>query len=393
MDQVTRTWLIYSLTGSSLQLGFVSAVRGIPLLLFGAVAGVVADRYGRKAQLVIAQVVNAILNVTLATLVLTHTVQPWHVYVTGFLAGTVQAFQQPARQVLINDLVGEKYLLNAISLNSAALNVSRSVGPTLSGVLISGIGVDMSYYAQAFLYIVATIWTVQIKIPDTKKATVSTLGSDNQSFFASAREGFSYVISNKLILALMVLGLAPSVLGMPFISLMPVFAVNVFGGGSQTQGLLLTMVGIGAVIGALTIASLGRKQGSGKLLMIGAAGFGLFLILFSRSSVLWLAAVFTLLGGICNSSYTTQDQTIIQTVAPARLRGRILGIYLLNRALMPLGSLLAGFLANFLGAPWAVTYMGLSCFLLVVGIRIFAPGIWHLNLEMYSQSLKENKEN
>jgi MFS family permease len=127
--------------------------------------------------------------------------------------------------------------------------------------------------------------------------------------------------------------------------------------------------------------------------MTGAAGFGLFLILFSRSSVLWLAAVFTLLGGICNSSYTTQDQTIIQTVAPARLRGRILGIYLLNRALMPLGSLLAGFLANFLGAPWAVTYMGLSCFLLVVGIRIFAPGIWHLNLDMYSQSLKENREN
>src|SRR4030042_623522 len=118
MDQVTRTWLIYQLTGSSLQLGFVSAVRGLPLLFFGVAAGVIADRYGRKAQLVIAQVVNAVLNIILATLVLTNRVEPWHVYVSGFLAGTVQAFQQPARPVLINDRAGETYLLTAISLNS-----------------------------------------------------------------------------------------------------------------------------------------------------------------------------------------------------------------------------------------------------------------------------------
>ena len=392
MDQVTRSWLIYSLTGSSLQLGFVSAVRGLPLLIFGVVAGVVADRYGRKAQLVIAQVVNAVLNVILATLVLTHQVQPWHVYVTGFLAGTVQAFQQPARQVLINDLVGEKHLLNAISLNSVALNLSRSVGPALSGVLISGLGIDMSYYTQALLYIVATIWTVQIRIPETRQATVSTIISADQSFFASAREGFAYVVSNKLILALMVLGLAPIVLGMPFISLMPIFAVDVFGGGSETQGLLLTMVGVGAVIGALTIASLGRRQGSGKLLMIGAAGFGLFLVLFSRTPVLWLAAGFILLGGIFNSGFTTQNQTIIQTLAPASIRGRVLGIYLLDRALTPFGALLAGALANYLGGPWAVTVMGTSCVLVVIGIRIFAPGIWHLNQELHKKSLQENRE-
>jgi MFS transporter, DHA1 family, staphyloferrin A biosynthesis exporter len=392
MDQVTRTWLIYQLTGSSLQLGLVSAVRGVPLLLFGAIAGVVADRYGRKAQLVIAQVVNAILNVTLATLVLTHTVQPWHVYATGFLAGTVQAFQQPARQVLINDLVGDKYLLNAISLNSAALNSSRSIGPLLSGLVITGLGTDISYYVQAFLYVVATIWTIQIKIPETKQATVSSFGSGTQSFFASTQEGFAYVVKNKLILALMVLGLAPAVLGMPFMSLMPVFAVEVFGGGSETQGLLLSMAGIGAVLGALTIASLGRKQGSGKLMMTGAAGFGLFLIFFSRSPVLWIAAVFVILAGMSNTGYATQDQTIIQTLAPARLRGRVLGIYMLDRALTPLGSLMAGTLAHFFGAPWAVTIMGMSCIMVVIGVRIFSPGIWHLNLEQYKKTLQENGE-
>jgi MFS family permease len=388
MDQVTRTWLIYSLTHSSLQLGFVSAARGVPLLLFGSVAGVVADRYGRKAQLVIAQIVNAILNVALAALVLTHSVQPWHVYVTGFLAGTVQAFQQPARQVLINDLVGEKYLLNAISLNSAALNLSRSVGPALSG-LLNIMGADVSYFVQAALYVIATVWTVQIKVPESQQATVDYIGRSQQSFLASTREGFAYVMSNKLILPLMVLGLAPMVLGMPFISLMPVFATQVFNGGSEIQGLLMAMVGIGAVLGALIIASLGHRQGSGKLMMVGAAGFGVMLILFSRSPVLWLASLFILIGGMSNSSYTTQDQTIIQTLAPAHIRGRVLGIYLLNRALMPFGSLLAGVLANFLGGPWAVTAMGASCVLLVLGIRIFTPGIWYLNLEEYRKTQPE----
>jgi MFS transporter, DHA1 family, staphyloferrin A biosynthesis exporter len=385
MDQVTRTWLIFSLTGSYLQLGFISAARGIPLLLFGSVAGVVADRYGRKAQLVIAQVVNAILNAVLAVLVLTHQVQPWHIYLTGFLAGTVQAFQQPARQVLINDLVGDKYLLNAISLNSAALNISRSVGPMISGFL-NIIGADVSYFVQTFLYILATVWTAQIRIPKDKQATVESLVSERQSFMSSTREGFSYVFSNKLILALMVLGLAPMVLGMPFISLMPGFATQVFKGGSETQGLLMAMVGVGAVTGALTIASLTRRQGSGKLMMVGAAGFGAALILFSRSPTVWLAAIFIFIGGMSNSSYTTQDQTIIQTLAPARLRGRVLGIYSLDRALMPIGSMLAGVLANYFGGPWAVTVMGGSCVVLVLGIRLFAPEIWNLNLEEYKKT-------
>lgn len=384
MDQVTRSWLIYQLTDSPLQLGAVNAVRGIPLLLFGAIAGVVADRYGRKAQLVIAQVVNAILNIILATLVLTNHIQPWHVYVTGFLSGTVQAFQQPARQVLINDLVGDKYLLNAISLNSAALNLSRSFGPALSGIVISGLGVDMSYYAQALLYIIATVWTVQIRIPETKLASVSATGN-TQSFFGSAREGFSYVFANKMILALMVLGLAPTVLGMPFTSLMPVFAADVFGGGSDTQGMLLTMFGIGAVTGALSIASLGQRQGNGKLLMIGALGFGLFLALFARSPLLWMAAVFILLAGLSNSGFATQNQTILQTITPANIRGRVIGIYLLDRALTPLGSILAGTLAEFLGAPMGVMLMGLSCVLLVIGIRIFAPQIWHLDVKKYNE--------
>lgn len=379
MDQVTRAWLVYALTHSALQLGLVSAVRGIPLIAFGAIAGAVADRYGRrKAQLIIAQIVNAILNIILATLVLTGRVQPWHVYVTGFFTGTVQAFQQPARQVLINDLVGRDLLLNAIALNSAALNLSRSMGPALSGLLIQAVGVDMSYFIQAGLFALATLWTVQIRVPGSHASQERSKHLADQSLLSSTKEGLAYIASNRLILALMVLGLAPVVMGMPFVSLMPIFAIDVFHGGATTQGLLLTMLGVGAVLGALTIASLGRRQASGKLLIVGAAGFGLCLIFFAQSPAVMIAACFTLLAGFFNSGYTSQDQTIIQLLTPASLRGRVLGVYLLNRGLMPLGSLLAGILATFLGGPWAVTVMGTSCFLLALVIGFSVSTLWEL---------------
>ncbi len=373
MDQTSRTWLIYQLTGSPLQLGLISAARGVPLLLFGILAGVVADRYGRKAQLIIAQMVNAALNVALATLVLTGHVQVWQVYVTGFLSGTVQAFQQPARQALVNDLVGEKYLLNAISLNSAAVNLSRSLGPAICGLLISAFGVDISYYVQAVLYAGASLWTLQIVIPPHSRQTPVSSG---QSFLSSANEGINYILHHRIILALMVLGLAPMLLGMPFMSLMPVFA----SGNATHQGLLLSGLGIGAVLGALTIASIGHRQGSGKLMIMGAAGFGLSLVLFSHSPSIFIAIVFTFLAGLSNSAYTSQDQTIIQMLAPAKLRGRILGVYFLNRGLMPVGSLLVGALATWLTAPNAVLVTGSLCFLLAVGVAFFVSDIWKLNL-------------
>jgi MFS family permease len=185
MDMVTRSWLMYSLTHSAIQLGLVGAVRGLPMIAFGAIAGAVADKYGRKAQLIISQVVNAILNIILATLVFTGHVQPWHVYATGFLAGTVQAFQQPARQALINDVVGREHLLNAIALNSAALNMSRSVGPALSGILIDVVGVDISYFIQAGLFALATVWTFQIKVPKTVRSAEETKHLASQSLLSS----------------------------------------------------------------------------------------------------------------------------------------------------------------------------------------------------------------
>ena len=415
MDQVARSWLIYQMTGSALQLGAVSAMRAVPMLAFGMVAGVVADRYGRKAQLIISQVTNVALNLILATLVLTGRVQPWHVYVTALLAGTVQAFQQPARQSLISDLVGKEHLQNAVALNSAIFNLTRSVGPAVAGGLIAVVGVDGSYYAQAALYAWATVWTIQMRVPGeaglaevlglgrSRKSRAALVGAQGASgapgdlkvdparksarrgqsdgsFFGSMKEGLDYVLGQQLILSIMLLSLAPVLLGMPYTSLMPIFALDVLGVGSVGQGLLLTSAGLGALVGALGIASIGSFKRKGMLLIGGSIMFGVSLVGFSQSTWMPLSLALLFAVGLSNASYTSQAQTIIQTLAPQHMRGRVLSIYMLNRGLMPLGSLLAGGLASWLGGPLAVLLMGVSCALLAFGVAAKSPEIRDLEI-------------
>ncbi len=178
----------------------------------------------------------------------------------------------------------------------------------------------------------------------------------------------------------MILGLAPAITAMPFTSLMPIFAIDVFHGDAGTQGLLMMMTGIGGLTGALAIASMGRRQGNGKMMIGGVAGFGLSLLLFSQSPALSVAMLFTLLSGFFEVGYKSQNQTIIQMLVPEELRGRVLGIYMLDRGLQPVGSVLAGILAGRLNGPWAVAIMGMSCFVLAIGITLLVPGLWKANL-------------
>jgi MFS family permease len=381
MEITARSWLVYSLTHSAMQLGLVNAVSGIPQLFFGVVAGVFADRYGRKKQLVIAQICSAVLNILLATLIFTGQLQVWHIYIIGFVVGSVQAFQQPARQVMVNDLVGRKHLLNAISLSSAANNVSRIVGPAIGGILIEASGVGMSYYVQGALYLLATIWTFQIKVPESSQPISAGASPDRQSFFSSIKEGLDYILKHRVILSLMVLALAPILLGSPYLTLIPIFAVDIFHGDASTQGLLLTIGGVGAIIGALMVASFSRRKDIVKMLIGAAAGYGLGIVLFSRSPVLWMALCSTFFASLCMALYQSQNQTIIQLMTPGHIQGRVLGIYSLSYALSPLGSMLAGALASTISTPDAVMIMGASCLLVAIGVAIFSRSLWRLNLE------------
>lgn len=388
MDQVSRGWLIYAITGSPLQLGVAVAMRGLPLLIFGVVAGALADRSNRKTQLIMAQGGNACLNLLLATLVLTGQVTPWHIYVTAFLAGTLQAFQQPARQTLIGDLVGGPRLLNALALNSAALNGSRAVGPAIAGALIAFIGAEGSYYVQAGMYAFATVWTMQIRVP---ARTAEALRRAREPFFTSIREGLAYVRTAREIRTLMLLALVPFTLAMPYTGLMPIFAQDVLHGGARLQGLLLTCVGIGGLSGALTVASIRRKNGYALPAVVGAMLFGAGLVAFSLSRSAALSCLIAVFVGAFSVTYNTQAQSLLQILAPRRLRGRVMSIYLLNRGLVPIGSLLAGALARWFGGPNALLMMAGTSVFAVLFVALTTPGFLRLKVAMRDEVVEEGE--
>lgn len=376
MDQVTRGWLIYQLTGSTVQLGLATAMRGLPLLLFGVIAGAYADRSGRKTQLVVAQVTNAVLNVLLATLVLTGHVAPWHIYVTGFLAGSVQAFQQPARQTLVSDIVGNDKLMNALALNSAALNGARAVGPAAAGALIAAVGVTGSYYLQALMYVIATIWTFQMHVPARE------LGRAKEPLLASVKGGFAFVAKEPDVRTQILMGLGPLTFAMSYTSMMPVIANDVLHGGATLQGLLLSCIGVGALLGALVVASMRRSHARGLSVVLGAIAFSGGVFLFASSPWPWLSCLLGLLVGVFNVTYTTQNQTLLQISVPRQIRGRVMSIYLLNRATVPLAALMVGVLAAHIGGPNAIRVMS-SIALGIVGIVVLSrPSVLRLKVPL-----------
>jgi MFS family permease len=378
MDQMTRGWLMYQITGSALQLGLATALRGLPLLFFGILAGAVADRSNRKHQLIMAQVINAILNVILATLVLLHRVQPWHVYVTGFLAGTVQAFQQPALQTLISDIVGARHLLNALALNSMALNVSRALGPAAAGLLIAFIGAHGSYYTQAAMFVLATLWTMQLAMPARSPESAA---ARREPFMRSIAAGLAFVVQDRDIRTLMILSHGPLTLGMPYMSLMPIFAKDVLHGGAQLQGFLLTIIGIGSVLGSLGVASMQRRYSYGYAVVIGALAFGITLFGFASAHTIVLSSICAFGVGVCVVAYQTQNQTLLQLLAPREMRGRVMSIFLLNRGLVPLGTLVGGVLAEHLGGPLALQIMSLAVLGVVVLVSLLTPRFLQLRVE------------
>jgi MFS family permease len=379
MDTISRGYLIYHITDSPLQLGLAAAVRGIPLLLFGIIAGALADRSDRKTQLIVAQVTNALLNLILATLVLTDRVQPWHVYVTGFLAGTVQAFQNPARQTLVSDIAGPRHLINALALNSMAVNSSRAVGPAFAGLLIATVGVHGSYYVQAVMYMLATMWTIQMRIPERGPESVLLA---REPLFQSIKAGFAYVGTNKNIRTQLILALGPLTLGMPFTNMMPIFARDVLHGGAQLQGFLLSAFGVGSLLGALVLASIPRRRAHALPAVIGALVFSIMVFFFGLSHWVWFSLACTFMSGIFMTTYQTQNQALLQLSAPQHIRGRVMSIYLINRATIPIGTLFAGALADHFGGPAAVRMMSLSALSVVLLVIATQPGFVRVKIDL-----------
>jgi MFS family permease len=373
MDQVTRGWLIYELTDSALQLGLVRGIQAIPFLLLSPVAGSAADRYSRKKQVIAAQSATGLLFAATALLIFTGHIQPWHVYVTSVLMGIAQVFQQPARASMVADAVPPESLTNAIGLSSVVFNVARSTGPALAGMLIAATGTGGSFSVQAMFLALATAWTCQLGSAHLHAESGGAHSAHGESFVRSILEGWKFSWTNETVRAGLLVVFFASLFIVPFTTLLPVFARDLLGVGATGQGLLLTSMGMGALLSAFTIASVGDRLPRGILMLAGVMVYGLAIVLFAASPWFKLSIALMAVVGLCHVTAHALIQTVIQSYSPSAFRGRTTAIFHMSQVVMTVGSMLVGALATLWGAQWAVASMGIAGSLATLAIYVALP--------------------
>jgi len=363
MDQVAESWLVYRLTGSSLLLGTVAFAGQIPVFLLAPIGGIIADRYDRRSILVITQSLMMVLTFILAGLTLTHVVQVWHVILLGALMGVVNAFDIPARQAFIVDMVSREDLVNAIALNSSMFNGARVIGPALAGIAVAEVGEGWCFFANgiSFLAVIAGLLMMTALRP-----RLALQGSPVQNII----EGFRFVAGTGPVRALMLLLGLISFTGMPYAVLMPVFADQILHGGARALGLLMGASGLGALCAAILLATRKSVSGLGRWVAIACNSFGVALILFSFSRNFWLSVALLVPVGFSIMLEMSSSNTLIQSMVPDHLRGRVMAVYsMMFMGMAPLGALLAGSMAHAIGAPMTVAVGGAIS---IIGGIIFA---------------------
>jgi len=357
MDQIALNWLVMELTSSPLSLGLVNLFRAIPVLILMPLGGVIADKWERRRILMVMQALSMLLALALGILVTTGYGEVWPVYVIAVLRGMVTAFNTPAQQSIISDLVPRKDLANAVALNSATIHLTRVLGPSLGGVLIVILGLDWLFYLNALSY-VAILYTLWL-LPD-----LGTLEKKGGGPWQEMTDGFRYIRGHEMIFFLVLLAVVPMVFGQPYLTMLAVFAHGVLEVGPTGLGLLMSVASLGAVTGALAVA--GRRRGPRIVLMIGGIMvFGVSLILFAFSTSMLPALLFLFIAGASNVHYNSTNNALIQGLVEDRFRGRVLSILQLSRGVVPMGSAITGFLAELFGAPAALA--GMASMLIVLG--------------------------
>jgi MFS family permease len=356
MQSVAQAWLVYRLTGSSVLLGAVGFAGQIPVFLLSAVGGIVADRYSRRHIVIATQTASMLLAFVLAALTLSGSVRIWHIFVLSALLGTANSFDIPARQSFIVEMVGKRDLMNAIALNSSMFNASRVVGPAIAGLLVAGIGEGWCFFVNgvSFLAVIAGLLLMDVKRREAVNQPASPI--------SRVVEGFRFVIRNPPVHAILILLGIVSVTGMPYTVLMPIFADRILHGGARALGGLSAVAGVGALAGALLLASRKDLKGLGRWVAVSALGFGASLAAFAASRQLWLSGAILVPTGFFIMIEMGSSNTLIQSMVPDRLRGRVMSVYsMMFMGMAPIGSLIAGAAAARFGAPATVAAAGAVC--------------------------------
>ncbi len=357
MQSVAQSWLVYRMTGSALLLGSVGFASQVPVFLFAPLGGIAADRFDRRHIVIATQTASMLLAFILAALTLFHKVQVWHVFVLASLLGVVNAFDIPGRQSFLVDMVGKEDLMNAIALNSSMFNGARVIGPAIAGILVAKIGEGWCFFANAVSYIAVIIGLLLMRVIAPMRAAMA-------SPLEHMMEGFRFVNRTAPIRALLLLLGLVSLVGMPYVVLMPIFADQILHGGARGLGILMGATGVGALLGALTLAFREGVKGLGRWVAWCCAGFGASLIVFALSRTFWVSVILLLPVGYCMMLQMACSNTLIQVMVPDALRGRVMAVYsMMFMGMAPIGALFGGALAERLGAPHTVAIGGLASLL------------------------------
>jgi MFS family permease len=363
MQSVAQSWLVYRLTGSSLLLGLVGFASQIPVFLLGPIGGAVADRYSRHRVVIGTQTSAMVLAFILAALTLLGHIQVWQIMTLAALLGVVNAFDIPARQAFVVEMVQSQDLINAIALNSSMVNGARVIGPAVAGVMVAVLGEGWCFFANAVSYIAVIIGLLLMSVQPRDRQRASATGLE------SIVEGFRFVTRTGPIRALLLLLGLVSLTGMPYAVLMPIFADKILHGGARGLGLLMGASGIGALAGTLTLAAKREVRGLGKWIFFASVGFGASMVLFALSRFFFLSMALLVPVGFCMMLQMSSSNTLIQTMVPDELRGRVMAVYsMMFMGMAPFGSLTAGAIANHIGAPHTVMLGGFTC---VAGSLVF----------------------
>lgn len=365
MQQVAIGWLIYRITGSAFLLGAVSFASQFPSFVISPFAGVLADRVDRKKIIMVCQILAMLQAFALAVLTFTNTINTFYLVMLSIFIGLVIAFEMPTRQSFVLDIIEKREdLANAIALNSSLFNGARLVGPTIAGLIIASAGEGLCFLINSISYIAVIISLIMIKFSQKRKEA-STL-----TVFKELKEGFAYSFGFFPIKSILLLVGLVSLMGMPYLILMPVFARDILMGGPDTLGFLMGASGLGAFTGAIYLAMRKSVMGLAKLITSSAFIFSLGLIAFAISSVLWLSLSLMFLTGFGIILQMASSNTLLQTIADDNKRGRVMSFFsMAMMGMSPIGSLIAGAMASRIGAPTTVLVCGIVCF---AGVLLFA---------------------
>jgi len=368
MQSVAQSWLVYRLTGSTALLGMIGFTGQIPVLFLAPFGGAIADRASRRTVLLFTQSTQMMLALTLAALTLSGHVRVPHLFVLAACLGIANAIDIPTRQAFVVEMVGHADLPNAIALNSSMVNGARMLGPAIAGLVVAAVGEGFCFLANgvSFLAVLAGLFAMTGLVSPPKRAPKSPL--------REIVEGFSFVGRHARIRTLLLLLGTISLFGMPFVVLLPVYADKILGGGARTLGLLTGASGVGAITGALMLARQRRTAGMERWIAIGAFTFGTSLVAFAFSRVFLLSALLLAIGGASMMIQIAGSNTLIQTMVPDNLRGRVMSVHsMMFLGMSPFGALASGALAARIGTPITIALGGTVC---AIGAGGFALYVW-----------------